>query len=175
MNDRPNIVTPALVGGVAFGVASALPLVNFVNCACCALVIGGGMLAAHLFLRDYPPHLPPVTYGDGAVLGVLTGVFGGFVWTVVELPLSFFKLRLGGGFGEMERVRETLSDPQIPPALREFLTSLAYADGLTLGMAIFSVAVNLLVGVVFATIGAILGVALFGKRASHPVPPSPAP
>jgi hypothetical protein len=175
MNDRPNIVTPALVGGVALGITSALPLVNFVNCACCALVIGGGVLAAHLFLRDYPPHFPPVTYGDGAVLGVLTGVFGGFVWTVVELPLSFFKLRLGGGFAEMGRVREALDDPNIPPMLREFLVNLAYAEGLTLAMAIFSVAVNLMVSVVFATIGAIIGVALFGKRPSYPVPPRPAP
>ena len=45
MNEKPNIVTPALIGGVFLGITSALPILHYINCACCALVIGGGILA----------------------------------------------------------------------------------------------------------------------------------
>jgi hypothetical protein len=175
MNERPSIVTPALVGGVALGITSALPLVNMINCACCALIIGGGILASFLYLRDYPPHLPPITYGDGAVLGLLTGVIGGLVWAIVELPLSFLKLQLGMGLGDLSQFEELLDDPNIPPAARELLMNLAHGGAMTLGVAIFSIFINLVVAVIFATIGAIIGVALFNKRPSYAPPSMPGP
>ena len=173
MNERPSIVTPALIGGVALGITSALPLVNLVNCACCALVIGGGILASFLYLRDYPPHLPEITYGDGAVLGLLTGVIGGFVWAIVDLPLSFLKFQLGTGLGDLSQLQEALSDPNIPPALREFLLNAFQGGAGTLGIMIFGVFVNLVVSVIFATIGAIIGVALFKRKPTYNPPPMP--
>ncbi len=175
MNTKPSIVTPALIGGVALGITSALPLVNLVNCACCALVIGGGILASFLYLRDYPPQLPDITYGDGAVLGILTGVIGGFVWAIVDLPLSFLKLRLGTGLGDLSQLHEALSDPNIPPALRDFLINALQGGAGTLGFVIFGVFVNLLVSVIFATIGAIIGIALFKKNRTYTPAPMPGP
>lgn len=173
MNDqKPSIVVPALVGGVFLGVTSALPLVEFVNCACCALVIGGGILASFLYLRDYPNYLPPVSYSEAAVLGILTGVIGGLVWTMVDIPLELFKLQLGMGMADMSELSEVLDDPNIPPAAREILENFFASGALTVGMIFLSVILNLLFGVTFAVIGSIIGVAIFQKRPAAPVSPS---
>jgi hypothetical protein len=177
------MVIPALVGGVFLGVTSALPLVEFINCACCVLVIGGGVLAAVLYTRDYPDYLPPVSYGDAAVLGILTGVIGGFVWTIVDVPLELAKLHLGMGMMDMSELSEVLDDPNIPPEARAILTSLFEHGGFTIGWIIFALLLNIIFGVIFATLGAIIGVALFQKKpavqqppqAPGPQPPGPQP
>ena len=34
----PTMLKPALIAGAAFGVAGAIPVLNWINCACCALI-----------------------------------------------------------------------------------------------------------------------------------------
>jgi hypothetical protein len=170
---KPSFVTPALIGGVALGISSALPLLNLVNCACCALVIGGGFLATFLYLREYPPSYPPVSYGDGAVLGLLTGAIGGLVWSAVDLPLSYLKYQIGWQMTDFAELESALSDPNIPPALREFLISMLADGGLTLGMFFFSLIFNVLISAVFAMIGALIGLAVFQRPAPPPAYQSP--
>lgn len=180
MNERPSIVIPALIGGLFLGVTSALPILNFVNCACCALVIGGGILASFLYLRDYPPQFQAATYGDAAVLGALTGVFGGIIWAMVSVPLSFLKLQLGG-MADLRKLREQLQNPDIPPPVREIILRMMEGGALSFGVILFQLGVDLIVSVIFAIIGAIIGFALFQKRppagpptySSPTVPPPP--
>ncbi len=45
MNQAPSMLKPALISGAAFGVAGAIPVINWLNCACCALIIGAGSSA----------------------------------------------------------------------------------------------------------------------------------
>jgi hypothetical protein len=52
MNQAPSMLKPALISGVAFGVAGAIPFVSALNCFCCALVIGSGMLASFLYSKE---------------------------------------------------------------------------------------------------------------------------
>ena len=52
MNQAPSMLKPALISGVAFGVAGSIPVVNWINCACCALIIGCGFFAAFLYSKD---------------------------------------------------------------------------------------------------------------------------
>lgn len=165
---KPSMVTPALVGGVILGVSSALPILEMLNCACCVLVIGGGVIASYLYIRDYPSHLPPVTYGEGALLGLLTGLIGGVVWAAVDIPLEYIKLQIGLGMMDMSEVHRALDNPEIPPFVREIVTR-ALQGGLGAGMILFQVITNLIISVIFATLGGILGVALFQKK----VPPAP--
>ena len=49
MNQAPSMLKPALISGVAFGVAGSIPVINWINCACCALIIGCGFFAAFLY------------------------------------------------------------------------------------------------------------------------------
>src|SRR5512137_1271769 len=82
--NKDSFLKSALIGGVALGVLSALPVLGAVNCLCCAWVIGGGMLAAHLYVKDSPT---PVTLGTGVLLGLLAGVVGAVVDTLFTIPL----------------------------------------------------------------------------------------
>jgi hypothetical protein len=179
-HERPSMITPALVGAIFIGITSALPVLELVNCACCALVICGGVIALHLYQRDYPAHLSPISYGDAAVLGILTGVLGGFIWTIVDIPLEFLKLQLGLGLGDLSELEEVLRDADIPPEAREFMNAFFARGGLTLAVAFFSLLINVLVSAIFATLGSILGLALMGKKPGPPVynqgyPQQPAP
>lgn len=174
MNGKPSKLVPALVGGVFIGVTSALPILEFLNCACCMLVIGGGVLATYMYLREYPAGLPPITYGEGAGVGVLAGIVGGFVWSFVGIPLLFIKTRMGMGFGDVGEIQEALSDPEIPPFVREILEGLFTGGGMSLLMILTSIVTYFMVSIIFATLGGILGVALFQKKAP-PVAAAPPP
>ena len=50
-----NKLKPALIGGSAEGFASSIPLLGLANVACGLLVVGGGVLAAYLYMKDAPP------------------------------------------------------------------------------------------------------------------------
>jgi hypothetical protein len=183
--EKPEMIQAALIGGVFLGVASALPILEWVNCACCILVIGGGLLASFIYLRDYPSQAPQVTYGDGALLGVFTGIVGGLVWTIVEIPLAYLQLKLGLDVDDLAELEELLSDPDIPPVLQEVMKSILSGGALSVGIIVIGIIAHLLIAVVFACIGAIIGVAIFQPKPpvvqqapaapSTPPPPSPAP
>ena len=85
---QPSKTVPILAGGLFLGALSAIPPISFLNCACCILVIGGGFLASYLYMKDYPSDQPRVTYGDGALLGLLAGLFGAVVDTVISIQSS---------------------------------------------------------------------------------------
>ncbi len=161
---------PALIGGAALGIASALPLVEFLNCACCGLIVGGGLLSSYLYLREYPSQLPPVTYGEGALLGLSTGAIGTAIYTIVRIPLQFVQIQLGIQTQEIEQLDEVLSDPQIPEALRNVLLELFGGGTLSIGVLVLEVVGFLAVALVFATLGGILGIALFQKRNPSEIP-----
>src|SRR4030042_4234106 len=82
IQQRPGMFRPALIGGIAAGVLTAVPLAN---CLCCLWIIGGAMLAAYLFGKDSPAILKP---GDGAVLGILTGIVSAVTDSIVSLPFE---------------------------------------------------------------------------------------
>jgi len=163
--EKPNMIQAALIGGVFLGVASALPILEWVNCACCVLVIGGGVLASYIYLRDYPKDVPAVTYGDGALLGIFTGLVGGLVWTIVEVPLAYLKLRLGLGMDDFAEIEELLNDPSIPPMAQELIKSIVAGGALSIGIIIIVAITHLVVSVIFACIGAIIGVVIFQPKA----------
>ena len=52
MHNAPSVWKPAAIGGLAFGVLGGMPVVQYLNCLCCVLVIGAGFLAAYLYSRE---------------------------------------------------------------------------------------------------------------------------
>lgn len=158
---------PALIGGTALGVASGIPGINLANCFCCAWVVGGGLLASFLWLRNLPPQPPP--YGDGLLLGGLTGIVGAVVSTVVGIP---FQLLFAGSFDASEILENLPPEVEIPPALQEFVAGSA-AGGFSVMAMLFSLLVSLVIYAVFAGIGALIGTALFTKKPATAVPPAP--
>ncbi len=160
---------PALLGGAIFGIASGLPIIRWLNCACCALVAGGGFLAAHLYQKESPK---PIQYGDGAVLGLLTGVIGGLIETVVSLPFSLLSFAV---FDSSE-LQDLLRGMDLPPEVNEWVGMLTAQEMMVGSTLVITMIWSLVIWLIFATIGAIIGVAVFQKPAvPSPGPPPPGP
>src|SRR6187402_3859167 len=92
----PSKTQPALLGGVTIGVLSALPIINLANC-CCAWIVFGGALAAYLMQANHPE---PIQIGDGAIVGLLAGLIGAFVWLIVFIPISSMMAPFGSRMAE---------------------------------------------------------------------------
>ena len=168
---KPSMSVPVIAGGLFLGVLSAVPPINFLNCACCILVIGGGLLASYLYLKSYPPELPRVTYGDAALLGLLTGLFGAVVDTVVSIPFDLWL----GGFANQDALQQIRNTPEIPPELVQFLETMM-AGGFSMIGVVISLIFGSIIYSIFAMVGAMLGVAILGpKGGAEPgsVPPAP--
>ena len=171
-DQRPQMMVPALIGGVVAGVLSGVPLLN---CLCCLWIIGGAMLAVHLLARESPVSL---TAGDGAVVGVLTGIIAAVTDSLVGIPLRAVNLALARRF--LERLSEFAGEG-MPSGWESWLEQDIQGPGpawFLLGL--------LISAAIFAALGAlggVLGASLFGKKTAAPptsapppsVPPPPEP
>src|SRR5437868_7820904 len=81
-----NKLKPAIIGGIVVGLLSAIPFVNIVNICCCFWAILGGAIATYLYIKGSPA---PVKAGDGAVMGLMSGVVGALIYIVIGIPLGF--------------------------------------------------------------------------------------
>jgi hypothetical protein len=147
MNERTKA---ALIGGVVAGVLSVIPVVS--SC-CCLWAIGGGILAVYLYIKNTRTPMQPA---DGAVLGAMTGGVAAVVYVIIGLPLMLI-VGMAQMEAQMAQIRQTGVD--IPFA------------GMTL--AIVGLLMMVIVLVVSATIGGLIGVPIFGKGAAAPPPPPP--
>jgi hypothetical protein len=180
MNDS-RMLKPALIGGILLGVLSSLPLINFFNCFCCAWVIAGGVLAAHLYVKDSPT---PVTLGGGVALGLFTGVVGAIVTTLFSLPLRLMMGR--GSMNIMAELKQTIDQlPNVPPETRQMIESLAARGGVNTIFFITGMLILLVLYSLAGMAGGAIGVAIFEKRRPgtapadvppyQPPPPPPPP
>lgn len=82
------LLKSAVIGGVAGGLLSAIPLVNVLNCCFCMLNLAGVTLGLHLHLRAHPDE--GLTQSDAAVLGGISGAVAGLVTSLAGIALSLF-------------------------------------------------------------------------------------
>jgi hypothetical protein len=173
------MLKPALIGGVLLGVCSALPFLNILNCVCCAWVIVGGALAAYLYVKESSA---PVTLGRGIMLGLLTGVVGTIVNTVLS---ALMRLVLSSaGVNVMGQVKQALDRiPNLPPETRSIIENMAAQGNIGIVVFILGALFTLVIYCIFAMIGGAIGVAIFEKRkggsgpsdVAHYQPPSNPP
>ena len=138
----PSKLQPALLGGLFIGVLSALPIISIGNCFCCAWVIGGGMVAAYLLQQNQSS---PIQSGDGAIVGLLAGLFGALIHLVLNIPISLF-------FGPMQAdmmQRIMSSAGEVPPELRPMMEQMQQNAGFTIVGALFGFVFMVIVGVIF--------------------------
>lgn len=157
---KPSKIQPALIGGAAAGVASAIPIVNFFNCACCALVIGGGVLAAALYLKEAPP-TDTAPMGDGAIVGLLAGVIASFITTLVNIPIQLVTSQMGLS-PDISDLEEAFAGADLPPEALDFIASML-SGGLSIGVILFGFIINLFFFSIFGTLGGVIGAAIFKK------------
>jgi hypothetical protein len=152
MNEE-RMLKPALIGGVALGILSSLPLIS---CLCCFWVIAGGVLAAYLYVKD---SRTPVTLGRGVGLGLLTGILGAVVMALFSIPLHML---VNPGTGMIDQLRQSMSQvPSMPAETRRMMEGLYDHAGILYAIgALFMLVFFCLFGMV----GGAIGVAIFEKR-----------
>jgi hypothetical protein len=141
------------------GVLSALPLVSAGNCCCCLWIVSGGALAAYLRQQNLPLM---ITAGEGAIVGLFAGLIGGIAATIISSPVEMAM----GPFQQQIMERILSSNPDVPPEMRDMIQRSA-ATGANVAI---KLVFNLVTGVVFGTLGGLLGAAIFKKT---PPPPPP--
>ena len=159
---------PALLGGLFIGVLSALPIISAGNCICCMWIIGGGVIAAYLLQQN---QTAPISASDGAVTGLLAGLVGALVSFIISIPVGLI-------FGPMQAAwmeRVSSSAGEIPPELRSLLESMQQQSGaFSIIGALVGFVFFLFLGVIFGSLGGLLG-ALFFKKDGPPPPTPPIP
>ena len=147
------------VGAVMILIALIGSVVPFAGCCNCLLPIAAGVLAVYLYTKNSPTAIDPK---DGAMLGAIAGVAGGLLNLIIGTPLSYF-------------VNSAMMTAQFAQ-LRDQGVSLP--ESLT-GFALFFVMgiVGAIFFVILATIGGLIGAAIFGKKGpggvnTPPPPPS---
>jgi hypothetical protein len=159
MNEE-RMLKPALIGGVLLGILSSIPVISLFNCVCCAWVIGGGVLAAYLYVKDSPI---PVTLGRGVGLGLFTGFIGTIVNAVFMIPLYLLMDRVG--MGVVQQIKQALERvPNLPPEAEAALRSISGEGGLGIFLYIAGFILTLVINCLVAMLGGAIGVAIFEKR-----------
>ncbi len=156
-----NKTQPALLGGVVMGVLSALPIVNAGNICCCLWVVAGGVVAAYLLQQN---QAAPITAADGALVGLLAGVAGAVIASLLSIPIDLMMAPMMRSlFDSALEVTETM-----PPALRDAIEQ--YSQQRESGSLFFIVLQRmvgffflLFLGAIFSTLGGLLGAAIFRK------------
>lgn len=144
-----------LIGGTFTGVLSALPIVSVANC-CCVWLVGGGAVTVYLLQQG---QTEPISLADASVGGFLAGVFGGFVFAIVSVPVQLVTQPIQRRMADLLR-----GNADVPPELAEMVGELS---GAGIGSVLFSFVVMLVLGMVFSTLGGLLGGVVF--RPSRPV------
>lgn len=154
MNERTKA---ALIGGVIAGILSVIP---FVNTCCCIWAIAGGFFAGYLYFSKLPQ---PVTVGEGATLGAITGAIATLIYAIISVPLNL----ISGAANLQNAIRQLEAQGvQVPPVLA----------GLgVLGIIILGIVMTAVIQIVFSLLGGIIAASVFGKKGGNMPPPPPAP
>ena len=154
---------PAILGGLFIGVISGLPFISIINACCCAGVIAGGVLVTYLLQQNSPV---PVATSEAAIQGLLAGVLGGIVMTLITAALA----SVIAGPAMLDQIRDQIAgNSDLPPEMRD--TMMRFLTGTN--MMVLGVLVWVPMYAVFSMAGALLGLAFFRKKTPPPAAPPP--
>ncbi len=164
----PAKLQPALYGGAFIGVLSALPFISAGNACCCMWYIVGGVIAAYVMQQNYAL---PITVADGALVGMLAGVFGAVIMTVLSIPIEL-------AFGDVQRrmfqsLFERLGN--LPPEAQDMFEQMERGGGPMLLSSLLGLMFFLVAGTIFGLLGGVLGAAMFRKDQPPPQAGTPIP
>lgn len=161
---RASKLQPALLGGLVIGVLSALPVISMGNCLCCLWVILGGIVATYLLQQSQSS---AVDIADGAIVGLLAGVIGVVVSTVLSIPIQWLMGSMGND--TLQRVLNQ-SGGDMPPEARAVLEQLG-RNGVGGAMMLAGLLIGLVVYSIAGALGGMLGTVMFKPT----MPPGPPP
>ncbi len=165
-----NKFQPALIAGgglavigIALGLVSTLmqtpgtqpsPVSGMaIGCLSCLLTVGAGAFAVYLYVQKSSA---PAQTGDGAVIGLLTGLVSGVINLVVGTPLNYMLNREG-------------FEQQLEPLRQQGFDYSPLVFVLVFGL------FGLIITPIITMIGGLIGVPLFEKRKGDAGMPPPPP
>ena len=151
-----DFLKPSLLGGLALAVLSALPLISAGNILCCLWAQAGGGLSVWLLNKQRPGGL---NYSDGALGGVLSGLIGAIITTVISIPIQMLVFTPE----TIAEMRAQFEKSELPPAWLDAMTRFM-APGFDLGRTLIILLVYMIAFGLFAMIGGILMTAIIGKK-----------
>ena len=156
-----NFVQPAITGGMFLGLLSSIPFISAGNFLCCMWVLLGGGIGAVLLTRQRP--LSSISYGDGAFVGVMSGLFGAVIGTVVQLAVRVITAPFVQN--QQQDFEKIMDQVGLEGPMRDFLLRTFSGEISTLTV-MFTFVSNLLVYALFAMIGGIIALAILRKRSA---------
>jgi voltage-gated potassium channel Kch len=153
-NQRSAMFSAALISGSIAGAISGIP---FASCLCCFWIIGGGMLAAYLLAKSSSIAL---SAGDGAIVGVFTGLAAAVVRAFVNIPFRSFNIEI------FKKIAEGLAQygGEMPSGFEDFLES--GATQISVSTFLIGLLLSAIVLSGLGALGSIIGISLFGKKIS---------
>jgi hypothetical protein len=158
MQNKPSKLIPGLIGGAFIAFFSEFPILNLGNCLCCLWVVLGGFVASWIFKRNLTEKIE-MTSSDGAVTGLLAGVYGALFGAFLQY---FFSLV---GLGFSNTIFKTMSEywKDMPKEFSDSLEQLRLYSEYSPFFVLIGLAVGLFRNAIFATAGGLLGAALLKK------------
>lgn len=159
MPQKPDNFLPALYGGIIMGVLSGIPILNFVNCLCCAGIMLGGFMAVYFYKNQLTAEMDAMMSSDALKLGAFAGFFGalassiigGLVFLIIGNIGSEMILRILNSSGVLNNMP--------PEARAQMEQSMAQQ-----GFSIIGVVANFIICPLFGLLGGLIGYAVFRKR-----------
>jgi len=158
-----DFLKPALAGGAVTSILTSLfTLVSTkaklpaLQITCCLWLLGGGALATYLLNKQRPGRL---TYGDGALVGLFSGVFAAILGTLLGIPI---RLLIAPELQEAVDQFQQQS-AQMPPGMRDMILPLM-EPGINMTVLLIGLVLGLIVNSIFMTAAGALTVALLNRK-----------
>jgi len=117
--DNQRIMAAGFVGGLVAAILNSIPILNFINCFCCAGIMLGGAVALIYYdrsfaIREYVPQATAIT------LGITSGLFAAFISLGID-----YVIYINFGHWEIEFLYDILDGmEEVPQAIQEMLYEL---------------------------------------------------
>ncbi len=135
-------------GGLAGGLATAIPLIGWLNCFCCLWGWIAGAVAVAIVARTRVQR-----EGEGAATGALAGAFAGLVSATLEL---LWTLTVGPAVsGLLDRVERFLPE-DLPSGALDFLSHLPESGLALIAMQFVSAIFSMVLFAGFGALGALI-------------------
>ena len=161
-NSSPSMLRATLIGGAVFGVLGGIP---FVNCLCCALMMGAGFLAAYMYSNQVKATGAGFRPGNGAVIGLVAAMFYALASTAVSAVVASFT-----GPPDIDEIIDQMEQGGAPPEFVDMAVNVIDRMSGPMGILI-GFFVTLLMAAALSTIGGLIGGAVFKVEGQPPAPP----
>ena len=108
-----------LIGGLISGLTAVLPVIAFINCFCCIGIISGGYISVWLHNKS---GYPTLGLADGALMGLLAGIFAALFSTSFELlMIQIFGTSPNTAImlNYFNQVAEKMNDPELNAQIQD--------------------------------------------------------